>query len=297
MHRFTAMATFVRVVETKSFSAAARQLRLCQPAVSKGIAQLEERLGVPLLTRSTHNLTPTEAGHRFYAHACLALKQAEAAEFAACGAHATLAGSLRVSASVTFGNLHIVPRLSSFLASHPNISIDLVLDDRAIDFIKEGIDVGLSCDPPPGASLTARKVSVCNRVVVGVPAYFEQAGVPLTPTELIGHAAVINTQDPGGTDTWSFRRAASEVSVKMSGRLRVSASEGLRAAVLGGLGLAVAPEWMFAKELVDGTVRPVLPEWRLPASEIWAVFPTGRSASVKARTFATFMESGLREQP
>src|SRR5579862_660973 len=126
------MATFVRVVETGSFSAAARQLSLCQPSVSKGIAQLEERLGVPLLTRSTHNLTPTEAGHHFYAHARRALQQAEEAELAACGAHAALVGSLRVSACVTLGKLHILPRLDSFLAAHPNVSIDLVLDDRAL---------------------------------------------------------------------------------------------------------------------------------------------------------------------
>jgi DNA-binding transcriptional LysR family regulator len=137
---------------------------------------------------------------------------------------------------------------------------------------------------------------LCDRVVVGAPAYFERAGVPVTPTDLNRHAAVINTQDPGGIDTWSFRQADSEVSVRMSGRLRVSGSEGVRAAVLGGLGLAVAPEWRFARELADGTVRPVLAEWRLPASEIWAVFPTGRSASAKARAFATFVETRLRKQ-
>jgi DNA-binding transcriptional LysR family regulator len=297
MDRFTAMATFVRVVDTGSFSAAARHLSIRQSSVSKGIAQLEGRLGVRLLMRSTRNLTLTEAGQNFYAHARRAIEQADEAELAARGTHAALAGSLRVSASVTFGQLHIVPRLHFFLAAHPNLSIDLILDDRVIDLIKEGVDIGLACGPLPSSSLIARKVASSDRLVVGAPAYFERAGTPDAPTDLNKHAAVICTQDPGGTDTWSFRQADAEVSVSISGRLRVSASEGVRAAVLGGLGLAIAPEWMFARELADGTVRAVLGAWRLPASEIWAVYPTGRSASAKARAFSTFVETELNRSP
>jgi DNA-binding transcriptional LysR family regulator len=295
MDRFTAMATFVLVVDTGSFSAAARHLSIRQSSVSKGIALLEERLGVRLLMRSTRNMTPTEAGHNFYAHARRAIEQADEAELAARGTHAALAGTLRVSASVTFGQLHIVPRLQFFLAAHPNVSIDLILDDRTIDLIKEGIDIGLTCGPLPSSSLIARKVATSDRLVVGAPIYFERAGIPVTPADLNRHAAVIYTQDPGGTDTWSFRQADSEVSVSISGRLRVSASEGVRVAVLGGLGLAIAPEWMFARELAGGAVRAVLGDWTLPASEIWAVFPTGRNASAKARAFSAFVEAELRK--
>ena len=294
MDRYTAMATFVRVLETGSFSAAARLLNIHQPSVSKGIAQLEERLGVRLLVRSTHGLTPTEAGRNFYTHARRAIEEADEAELVARGTHAGLTGSLRVSASVTFGNLHIVPRLPFFLAAHPDLSIDLILDDRAIDLVEEGIDVGLCFGPLACSSLTARKVATSNRLVFGAPAYFERAGIPATPGELNSHAAVIYTQDPGGTDTWNFRQGESEVLVSISGRLRVSASEGVRAAVLGGLGLAIAPGWMFAPELAHGDVRAVLADWSLSASDIWAVFPSGRKVSAKARAFTAFVETELR---
>src|SRR5580704_9562027 len=204
MDRFTAMTTFVRVLEAGSFSTAARHLNIRQSSVSKGIAQLEEELGVRLLMRSTRTVTPTEAGQNFYVHACRAIKEVEEAELAARGTHAALTGSLRVSASVTFGKLHIVPRLPFFLAAHPNLSIDLILDDRAIDLIGEGVDVGLGFGPLRSSSLTARKVATSNRLVLGAPAYFERAGIPSKPGELNNHAAVIYTQDPGGTDTWRF---------------------------------------------------------------------------------------------
>lgn len=295
MDRFTAMTTFVRVLEAGSFSTAARHLNIRQSSVSKGIAQLEERLGVRLLMRSTRTVTPTEAGQNFYVHACRAIKEVEEAELAARGTHAALTGSLRVSASVTFGKLHIVPRLPFFLAAHPNLSIDLILDDRAIDLIGEGVDVGLWFGPLPSSSLIARKVATSSRLVFGAPAYFERAGIPTTPIELNGHSAVIYTQDPGGSDTWSFRQGDSEVSVSISGRLRVSASEGVRAAVLGGLGLAIVPRWMFAPELAHGAVRAVLADWSLPAGDIWAVSPTGRKASAKARAFTRFVETELRK--
>lgn len=295
MDRLAVMETFVRVVETGSFSAAARHLNIGQPAVSKSIAHLENRLGVRLLARSTRRLKPTEAGWKFCERARRAIEEADEADLAARDTDAGLVGRLRVSAGVTFGKLHLVPLLPDFLAAHPNLSIDLILDDRTIDPIKEGIDVGLRFGPLPDSSLTARKVATSPRLVVGAPTYFERSGIPATPAELISHAAVIYTQDRGGSDTWSFRQGTSEMSVSISGRLRVSASEGLRAAVIGGMGLAITPQWTFAPELACGAVRMVLGEWTLPASDLWAVFPTGRLANAKARAFAAFVETELHK--
>ena len=294
MDRFTAMETFIRVVEAGSFSAAARHLNVGQPAVSKAIAQLEERLRTRLLLRSPRGLMPTEAGNNFYERARRAIEEAERADLAARGAGAGLMGQLRVSAAVTFASLHIVPRLPIFLAAHPDLSLDLVLDDRAIDLIVEGVDVALRIgELPDSSSVTARKVATSRRVVLGAPAYFERAGIPKVPAELTEHAMVIYTQDSGST--WSFRQGTSEIAVSASGRLRVSAAEGMRAAVLGGMGLAITSEWMFAPEVASGAVRRVLPEWILPNADLWAVFPTGRMASARARAFAAFVEAELRE--
>jgi DNA-binding transcriptional LysR family regulator len=293
MDRFAAMETFVRVLETGSFSAVARHLNIGQPAISKSVALLEERLGVRLLMRSTHGVCPTEAGQKFYELAVRAIEEADNADMAARGAGASLAGPLRVNAGVAFGKLHVVPLLPNFLAENPDLSLDLILDDRSIDLIEEGVDLGLWHGPLADSSLSARKVATSRRVVLGASAYFERVGVPLSPAELNRHAAVIYTQDRGGTDSWTFRQDASATSVSMSGRLRVSASEGVRAAVLSGMGLAITAEWMFAPELASGTVRTVLDEWTLPPSDIWAVFASGRMANAKARAFAALVETEL----
>ena len=289
MDRFVAMEAFVRVVDAGSFSGAAKQLRIGQPAVSKTIAQLEDRLGVRLLLRSTHRLMPTEAGRNFYERAKQSIEAAEEAELAARGAGATLSGRLRVWAAVTFARLHVIARLSIFLAEHPALDVDVVLQDGDIDLIEAGIDVALRMSPLRDSALTARKIAQCQMRVVGTPAYFASQGVPQTPADLIAHQAIIYEQRLGGT-TRTFRQATAETSVTMSGRLRVTAAEGVREGVLAGLGFAIASEWMFAPELKSGAVTSVLDDWSLPPVDLWAVFPTGRQASAKARAFASFIE-------
>lgn len=286
----------MRVIETGSFSGAARQLHVGQPAISKFIAQLEERLGVRLLLRSTHGLSPTEAGQNFYEHAKRSIEEADEADLAARGAGATLSGRLRVCAAVTFARLHIVPHLGAFLAEHPALDVEMVLDDRNVDLIEAGIDVALRMGDLADSGLTARKIVQGRRLVLGTPAYFEAAGEPLTPPDLTSHQAVVYDQRGGGA-VWTFQQGTAEMAVTVHGRLRISAAEGIREAVLVGLGLTISSEWMFAPELRAGTVKAVLEDWTLPPIDLWAVFPTGRQASAKARAFVTFVESRLLGSP
>src|SRR5579863_9238558 len=227
MDRLVAMETFVRVIEAGSFSGAAKQLRVGQPAVSKTIAQLEDRLGVRLLLRSTHGLTPTDAGRNFYERAKRSIEEAEEAELAARGAAAALTGRLRISAPVTFARIQVVPRLPAFLAEHPTLEVDMVLEDRDVDLIEAGIDVALRLGRRADSTLIARKIGMCPAVVVGAPAYFDAMGIPRSPTDLLGHQTVIYDQPPGG-QTWTFRQGSAEVSVTVNGRVRVSAAEGVR---------------------------------------------------------------------
>lgn len=292
MDRLSAMETFVCVVETGSFSAAARRLEVGQPAVSKTIAQLETHLGVRLLLRSTRGLTSTEAGAAFFERAKRAIDETHEAELAARGAGSGLVGTLRVCAAVTFARLHILPHLGGFLALHPGLDIDVVLDDRNVNLVEEGIDVALRMGELSDSGLTARKIGQCQRMVLGTPAYFERHGEPTSPAQLVDHQAVIYTQNGGGTH-WLFKRGASEQAVSVSGRLRVSAAEGVRTTVLAHLGLALSSQWMFAPELASGEVRQVLQDWHLPGLDLWAVFPSGRMASAKARAFVTYVEQLL----
>ncbi|WP_206995434.1 LysR family transcriptional regulator [Trinickia mobilis] len=292
MDRLTAMETFVSVVESGSFSAAARLLNVGQPAVSKSIALLEERLSVRLLLRSTRGLMPTEAGQAFYERAKRAIEEADEAELAARGAGSNLTGRLRVCAAVTFARLHIVPTIGRFLEAYPDLNVDLVLDDRNVDLLEEGIDIALRMGQLEDSAMTARKIGEVPRLVVGTPAYFKRAGVPASPAELTSHQAIVYNQRGGG-GTWTFRRESSEVAVVVSGRVAITAAEGIRAAVLADLGLAVVSEWMFSPELKSGEVCSVLNDWRLPPIELWAVFPAGRMVSAKTRAFLSFLEDIL----
>jgi DNA-binding transcriptional LysR family regulator len=290
--RLAAMGAFVCVVETGSFSLAARQLHLGQPAVSKMVAQLEERLGVQLLLRSTQGLFPTAAGQNFYERAKRVVEEADEAEATTRNANASLSGELRVSAAVTFARLHVIPRLAPFLAEHPALEMEVMLDDQNIDLIGAGVDVALRMGALKDSSLIARRIAQCPQLVIGTPGYFEKHGEPRVPIDLLEHEAVVYYVHGGGA-SWTFRKQATDAFVDLTGRLRVSAAEGVRAAVFSDLGFAVASEWMFQPELNNGAVRAVLRDWTLPPMDLWAVFPTGRRASAKARAFVTFMEEVL----
>jgi DNA-binding transcriptional LysR family regulator len=296
MNRLAAMDAFVRVVDTGSFTDAARQLRVGQPAISKIIAQLEGRVGVRLLLRTTQGLTPTEAGENFYEHAKRSVEEADEAELKARGAGAALSGRLRIGGAVTFSRLYVVPRLRKFLAMHPALDIEMFLDDRNVDLVEAGIDMALRMGDLQDSSLTARKIGSSTRIVVGAPAYLEEAGIPETPADLVAHQSVIYDRRGGGT-VWTFTQGTAESAVTLKGRVRLTAAEGVREAVISGLGLAVTSEWMFSPEIASGRVIRVLAGWSLPQVDLWAVFPTGRNVSMKARAFASFIEEELRVFP
>jgi DNA-binding transcriptional LysR family regulator len=292
MDRLAAMETFVRVIDAGSFSGAAKLLRVGQPAVSKAVAHLEKRRGVRLLLRSSHGLKPTEAGRNFYQRAKRSIEEADEAEFVARGEGAALSGKLRVSGPVAFTCLHVIPRLPAFFAEHPQLDVELVLDDQDIDLIEAGVDVAFRMGELGDSSLTARKIGQSPRRVIALPAYFGRTGVPQTPADVVKHQAVIYDQQGGGTD-WTFRRGAVETSIKIDGRVRVTAAEAVRQAVFAGLGLVIASEWLFEPELRAGVVTSVLDDWALPEIDLWAVFPSGRQASAKARAFVHFLEKQL----
>lgn len=295
MDRLAAMETFVSVLEAGSFSAAARRLKLGQPAVSKTVAHLEDRLGVRLLLRSTRGLTPTEAGTAYYERAKRAIEEAHEAELAARGAGSDLHGTLRVCAAVTFARLHVLPHLGEFLNAHPDLNIDIVLDDRTVNLVEEGIDVALRMGVMSDSNLIARKIGECQRLILATPTYLQVHGEPFSPSDLAQHQAVIYAQ-AGGGEHWAFKQGSTVQSVTVNGRVRVSAAEGVRVAVLAHLGVAMSSRWMFAAELESGEVCQLLEQWQLPPLDLWAVFPTGRLASAKARAFVDFVERLMARQ-
>ena len=289
MDRLAALEIFVQVVDAGSFSAVARRQRIGQPAVSKAVVLLEQWLDVSLLLRSTRSVVPTEAGQIFYERAKRTIEEADEAVMAAQGSANGLSGKLRVSTSICFGRLHVIPSLPAFLAKYPDLDLELVLDDRYVDLVNEGVDVALRTGVMPNSNMTARRIAEGRSMVVATPAYLQRHGTPTSPDELVSHQAIILTRG-GGRDSFTFRKADAEVSVALQGRLKVTQAEGLREAVICGLGLAVSAEWLFSPELKSGKVVPILQDWSLPPIRLSAVYPTGRLASAKARAFVSFVE-------
>ncbi|WP_420427640.1 LysR substrate-binding domain-containing protein [Algiphilus sp.] len=294
MDRLQAMRQFVTVVDTGSFSAAARVLAMGQPAVSRAVAGLEAQLGVRLLSRTTraHNLT--DAGRRYYEHARIALDEAEAAEAAARDEAASLSGRLRIAAPPVYASLHLIPRLDDFMQHHPDMDIDLVLDDRHVDLVGEGIDLAIRAGELQDSSATARRIDSAKRLVVASADYVRAHGSPRSPQDLLHHRVLAYTEYERLT-TWRFARGEETVSIAVRGHLRVSAAEGLRAAVLANLGITLTSERMFPRELACGTVVPQLTDWSLPEVPVFAVFPPGRRSAHRAHLFVDWLSNAMRQ--
>jgi DNA-binding transcriptional LysR family regulator len=284
MNRLHAMEIFVRVVDGGSLTAAARATGVGQPAISKTMAALEEQLGVVLLLRTARRMTPTDAGQHFYERARRILDEADDAWGAARGEGGALSGRLRVCAPVTFARLNLVPLIPAFLHAHPDLKLELILDDRNVDLVAESVDVGLRMGDLPDSSMTARKIGSAPRLVVASPAYLARHGTPRTPAELTGHEAITYAQ-PVMADEWHFRRGTAEISVRLPSRLTVTAAEGLREAILADFGIGLVSQWMMRREIDTGAVTVLLPAWTLPPVDLWAVFPAGRLTSTRARVF------------
>lgn len=290
MDRLVAMRQFATVVETGSFSAAARRLNMGQPAVSKAVANLEDYLGVRLLTRTTRAQHLTEAGQRYYERARMVLDDADEAEAAAREAATSIGGRLRLAAPPTYAALHILPRLSEFLDVHPDLTVDLLLDDRWVDLIEEGVDLAIRLGKPNDSTLVARRLGTSQRILVASSTYLAKVQAPDTPEDLMAHRIIAYSRFDGPT-AWSFTRGTASVSVAIQPVVRVSAGEGMRSCILAGLGVGLGSRLMFAPELANGTVKAVLSDWALSAVEVWAMFPSGRKSSRKARAFIDWLES------
>ncbi len=171
------------------------------------------------------------------------------------------------------------------------MNIEVVLDDRNLNLVEDGIDVGLRMGNLNDSSLTARKIGESPCVILATPTYFERFGEPATPADLLQHQAIIYTRGEGSH--WSFTQGDTHHPIVAHGRLRVTAAEGVRAGVLSHMGLTLSSTWMFAPELASGEVKTVLTDWKLPPRALWAVFPTGRMASAKARAFVEYVEGLL----
>ena len=285
------MKVFVRVVETGSFSAVAREHATTQSSVSKQVAALETQLGAKLLSRSTRALSLTEEGETFFPEARRLVSDFEAAEGRMRSGRAQLMGWLRVAASVGYGRRILMPRVESFLARHPAVRIDLRLSDGFTDLVEEGIDVAVRIGDLPDSRLMARKIGTSERVLVAHPSYFDKLSEGWRklehPRDLTAHNCIVYTE-VATQNAWEFLGPSGQTEhVRVAGNLQTNSSEAIRAAALSGLGICHAPSWLLSDELASGAMMRLLPDWRGRLTPIHAVYPPHRRNVAKIEAFVS----------
>lgn len=284
------LAAFATVMESGSFTAAARVLGISKSEVSKRVAALEERLGVRLLHRSTRKLSPTEAGLAVQERAARMVDEAEGARAVARGFHAAVQGTLRVNGPLLFGELYLAPLVPEFLNQHPEVRVELTLTDAFIDPVAERQDITVRIARLADTSLLARKIGDDKRVVVASPAYLAARGTPQSPREL-DHHDCLRFLRLTVRDEWRFRDPTDqrEFSMDVAGRFGADNAVALRHALLGGLGLAVLPSFIVADLIREGKVVTLLEEWMLQGSGIYALYHPGRQVSPAVRAFLNLL--------
>ncbi|HEU4406663.1 MAG TPA: LysR family transcriptional regulator [Polyangiaceae bacterium] len=292
------MATFVRVVEAGSLSAAARDLRLSPAAVSRQLGDLEARLGGALVRRTTRALAVTDAGRRYYAECVRLLRELdEAGELVREGA--AVRGQLTVSAPVTFGLARVWPALPALLGAHPGLRVDLRLEDRVIDLVADNVDVAIrvSVAMPDSASLVAHELARYERLVVAAPSYLRRRGTPKTPEALASHEALVHASGGGGVGAWRLARGGREVVVRPEGAVRTNALYVLRDAAVRGLGVALLPTWLVDDELASGALRALLRDWAAPAAAVVAVHRTELRGVARVRALLDHLRAAWQPAP
>lgn len=293
--RLQELSVFARVADSGSFSRAARELGLSQPSVSRIVGELEARLGVKLLLRTTRRVTPTDAGVAFLERAKQVMADLDEAEHVARGVD-SLHGLIRVVMPVTFGLREAIPRLAPFLEAHPQLKLDINMSDIRQDLIAEGADVALRLGDLRDSSFGARKLATFDRIVVASRSYVDRHGAPRTPADLAAHAVVLGPNLMARRH-WLFSREGKTVSVELEARVQASTGEGMMACVRAGMGIGMTSAVMCRDEIAAGTVVRLLSDYDLPSVTAHAVFPGGPRPSAKVRALVDHLIRSFGETP
>lgn len=286
---FEGLAIFAKVVELRSFAAAASELTLSKATVSKAIGRLEKRLGARLFNRTSRRLALTDAGQKLSARAQRLLADGEAAENEALAQSASPRGLVRLAVPMTFGVKSVAPILPEFLRDYPDVSIDLHLSDAMVDLIGDGFDAGLRIARLPDSSLIARRLCGVARCTVAAPSYLKRHGRPTHPMQLAQHKcfgyAYMTTPD-----VWHYSNAAGEqASVRPAGQLRVNNGEALLPAVIAGLGIADLPDFIVDDAIESGEIEVILKGWKQAEGAVHLVTPPGGPRPARVEVLADFL--------
>lgn len=294
MDRLDAMRAYVQVVDCGSFTKAAQVLAVHKATVSQQVQQLEDRLGVRLLTRTTRSVAPTPEGLAYHQRASEILTQVDEAESWLRRGSRSLTGDLRVEVPVALGRLVLMSEIRSFLERYPRITLDLACSDRTVDLVKEGIDCAIRGGDMPDTSLVARRVGEVAFVLVAAPRYIEEYGLPRRPHELAGHWRVGYRQasQPHARDV-QLRSGPETAEISVPTRLVTTDSGALLSAGLNGLGIIQIAEFVARPQLASGTLVRVLPDWNCPSLPLQLVSTTARHRTARVKAFMEWAQTVL----
>ncbi len=294
MDKFQEMRSFVAVVDAGSFVRAAEALSVSKAAVSRYVSELEARLGVRLLQRTTRRLSLTAEGEVFHARCQTLLADVDEAEAEITSRSGDARGLLKINVPVSFGILHLAPLWGEFIRRQPNVSFDVTLADRVVDLVEEGYDLAVRIARLPSSTLISRKLSATRLVVCASPKYLKRAGTPKVPQDLARHTVLAYSLLTGG-DEWHFAGPDGPVSVKTAPCLRTNSGDTCRAAALNHQGVVMQPSFMVSADLAAGTLVELMPRYRGIELGIYAVYPTRKHVAPKVRLLIDFLAESFRQ--
>ncbi|MCM2680300.1 LysR family transcriptional regulator [Echinimonas agarilytica] len=285
---------FVRLASTHNISQAGQELGLSAPVSSIHISKLEESLGTRLVHRTTRKVSLTEEGLEFLPHAKQILASVDAGIASVGTGNKLPKGVLRITASASFGRMHVIPALKGFLDQYPDLSIDISLTDSMVDLVDGGFDIAIRNANLQDSSLIARKLAEDKRIICAAPAYLEKHGIPKTPEDLKKHQCIHHA----GLSQWTFETAKGRVSFKGKGNIRTDHGEAVRDACVDGLGIAMCATWIAYKHLQSGALVQVLEDYPLiDDASIWAVYPTSKLLAPRVRVFIEYFSQYYGSPP
>ncbi|WP_312063451.1 LysR family transcriptional regulator [Pantoea septica] len=290
------LAFFVRIATLGSLTAAARDLGLSLAAVSKRLSQLERRLGVQLLKRTTRRLELTAEGRRYLDGARPLLDQLAALEEAVSGQTEVLRGTLNINASLGFGRRHVAPCVSAFAALHPELALSLQLSSQPLNFLDANVDIDVRVGEPPDSRLVARRLRANPRILCCSPAYAERCGLPADIHALAQHNCILLRQHEGDFTLWRFVKGCESVSQKVRGSLLTNDGEVAMRMALDGHGILLRSWWDARHAVERGDLLHVLPEWQAPDGDIFAVWQAQRQLPARITAFVDFLRARLKQE-
>jgi DNA-binding transcriptional LysR family regulator len=298
MEHLAEMMAFAKVVETKSFSNAARLLSTSKSLVSKQVSSLENALGVRLLNRTTRSMSLTEIGAAYYEHCARIAQEIEAAQQSVTQLQAEPRGLLKVTTPVVFAALHLAPVLHSFVARYEHVEVELNATDRVVDLVEEGYDLAIRITDKPAQGMVARKIAPVRWATCASPAYLKKHGTPKTPQDLLQHQCLVYNGLPALNTGWVYRMGSKERKIGVSGKLKVNNSEVLLNLALEGAGIALFPTYVLGTHLKSGHLKEILSDSvAYPDMSLYATYMPTRYMQPKVRAFIDYLIEHFGQEP